>query len=506
MTRSLLLAALAARSLLAALALLSLLAVPALHAQSFEILPTLPAAGLYPANAVDVSDNGQVVVGYSYNGSRYEAVRWTGTDIQGLGYIPGDRPESHGLGVSGDGTLVAGYLSYFFPAQTPIKQAVRWVGTTMLPMGYLSTVALSSAQAASQDGSVIVGWSNTSNNRIEAFRWENGQMAGIGYLNGGPALSVSRALDVSADGSVVVGTALNANNKYEAFRWENGQMTGLGFHDPTQAGRESSALSVSADGRVVVGVSQVLEGAPQAFRWENGQMMAIPLPDGCIDSGATGVSGDGSIVVGYQRCASGKGPFIWTESGGTRYLRDVLEGDFGLDLMGWRLSNAASITPDGRVIVGDAQLPPNTGMRPFRAVLGESPGLVVTVTGDEPNDPASASEDRCDVDHTEPEDQCTLRAAIEAGERPGRCHHHVRHPRRRRPVHRRPSGDRGRCAATLYLTHRPRRHHAAWRLGRTRRAGAGGRQPLDCRHLGRDRGERIRNPRPRRARVQVGGA
>ena len=39
--------------------------------------------------------------------------------------------------------------------------------------------------------------------------------------------------------------------------------------------------------------------------------------------------------------------------------------------------------------------------------------IVVTTTGDEPNLPASASDDRCDVDSEEPEDQCTLRAAIE---------------------------------------------------------------------------------------------
>ena len=35
-----------------------------------------------------------------------------------------------------------------------------------------------------------------------------------------------------------------------------------------------------------------------------------------------------------------------------RNLRDVLSGDFGLDLTGWQLIAASAITPDGRTIVG----------------------------------------------------------------------------------------------------------------------------------------------------------
>ncbi|MEX2141720.1 MAG: PEP-CTERM sorting domain-containing protein [Pirellulales bacterium] len=76
----------------------------------------------------------------------------------------------------------------------------------------------------SSDGSVVVGWSESSNGR-EAFRWtEAGGMVGLGDLQGGVLRSI--ASGISADGSVIVGTGNSTGTFFgEAFLWT--QPTGM---------------------------------------------------------------------------------------------------------------------------------------------------------------------------------------------------------------------------------------------------------------------------------------
>ena len=65
-------------------------------------------------------------------------------------------------------------------------------------------------------------------------------------------------------------------------------------------------------------------------------------------SEARGVSGDGSIIVGVSEWQA----FIWDETNGMRNLQDVLVDDFGLDMQGFSLTWAHSISDDGKTIVG----------------------------------------------------------------------------------------------------------------------------------------------------------
>jgi uncharacterized membrane protein len=72
-------------------------------------------------------------------------------------------------------------------------------------------------------------------------------------------------------------------------------------------------------------------------------------------SSANGVSGDGSVIVGSGRTGpteSDQEAFIWDEVHGMRNLRDVLANDYQLDLTGWVLLGANSISDDGMTIVG----------------------------------------------------------------------------------------------------------------------------------------------------------
>ncbi len=143
-------------------------------------------------------------------------------------------------------------------------------------------------------------------------------MVGLGDLAGG--IFLSRAYAASNDGSVVVGFGTSGSG-YEAFRWtEAGGMVGLG--DLAGGSVKSVASGVSGDGSVVVGFSNSGHDDvyDEAFRWtEAGGMQSVEqwLTDNGVTVGsgislhmAEGTNEDGSVVVGYGEFGSGKEAYI----------------------------------------------------------------------------------------------------------------------------------------------------------------------------------------------------
>ena len=95
--------------------------------------------------------------------------------------------------------------------------AVRWNGTTIQQLGFLPNGFRSLARDVSADGSVVVGWSNTATNGVVGFIWKsatnkmqdlNQVLAGV---PGAASWAVDDAIAVSGDGNVIVATALNRN-------------------------------------------------------------------------------------------------------------------------------------------------------------------------------------------------------------------------------------------------------------------------------------------------------
>jgi probable HAF family extracellular repeat protein len=117
----------------------------------------------------------------------------------------------------------------------------------------------SSANSISADGSVIIGYSNTSLGQTHAFRWTNNVMTDLGTLGG----TNSFASSISADGSVIIGNSDTSFGQTHAFLWTNNVMTDLG----TLGGTYSSANSISTDGSVIIGNSNTSSGQTHAFRW-----------------------------------------------------------------------------------------------------------------------------------------------------------------------------------------------------------------------------------------------
>lgn len=324
------------------------------------------SGGAFESEATRVSGDGRVAVGWGTPAvGRREAVSWTAdSGLHVIGDFAGGEVFGDAFDASFDGRVVVGRGE-----NADGNRAYRWTsGSGMVSLGTLPDHVFSLAWGVSGDGSIVTGFSR-SNDHQEAFRWTADEgMVGIGQLMDEGRRSV--AFGISTDGTTIVGRADGPNGN-EAFRWtEADGMVGLG--DLPGDSFDSHANDVSFDGSVIVGHSRSASlGDDEAFRWTAmlGMQGLGALP-GFSSSYARGVSGDGATIVGYCFGGGGYGAFIWEADRGMRDLQTVLTDDYGLDLTGWQLSRALSVSDDGQTIVG-------FGINPD----GNQEGWVVTVPG-----------------------------------------------------------------------------------------------------------------------------
>lgn len=340
-------------------------------APTFQGLGDLPG-GAFHSHASAVSADGSTVVGSgsSHASLSGQAFRWTAPGgmqalefTGGVGNLGGsagscagnDVPTPHSLAwaVNANGSAIVGDWNY---DSCDGPEAFLWT-----PASGMQGLGADSATGVSANGSTVVGSSG-----LQGFRWTAaGGMQPLGALPGGdygPPTSHARA--VSGDGSIVVGVGFNyyrpapddewgwTITTEEAFRWTAaGGMQGLGTLP--SSGSSSWASAISLDGSTIVGGS-----ITHAFRWtESGGMQSLGDPPIIIgdhsESWASAVSGDGSVIVGNETA----GAFIWDEARGMRSLGDVLVNDYRLNLNGWVLRDATSISADGLTIVGNGVNP-----------------------------------------------------------------------------------------------------------------------------------------------------
>jgi probable HAF family extracellular repeat protein len=342
------------------------------------------------------------------------AAQKTGPSFQGLGQMPGASAATGGtaaFGISGDGNVIVGYG--WVPSSLPggfAQQAFRWTPTG----GYQRLGDLgggtSIADAASFDGSVVVGESPPPGAIFGSFRWTaaQGMMAvPVGYPNavtddgtmvaGGNAWWKTSGqtgnfgdgsctdpqapltmVDLSADGSVAAGYGKGGLDMFGQRATNAYRSTPAGNCQDIDAvvNRNSDASGISADGSTIVGEAQDSQGHYRAFRWtaSTGMVDLGTLGGGNLLSNATAASRDGSVVVGYSLTTTSSASdhaFIWTAKTGMHDLNTVLKGKIP---KGWILQVATDISEDGTVITGFGISPPPPGsnfgtMEPWRAVI-----------------------------------------------------------------------------------------------------------------------------------------
>jgi uncharacterized membrane protein len=230
----------------------------------------------------------------------FEAGRWTAADgWTGLGDLEGGDFISQALDVSGDGSVVVGW-----GASDHGLVAVRWVNGAPLELGDLPGGPCHAAAACvSRDGLTIAG-TGTSERGPEVFVWhaDTGLVA-LGDLPGGDFSS--EPFGMSPDGRVIVGEATSERG-IEACCWTaNTGLQGLG--DLPGGEFKSMAFALSADGSVIGGFGSSDAGT-EAFVWDQEHGMRplagmlrdskVPGLDGWKLTEVTGISANGAVLAG----------------------------------------------------------------------------------------------------------------------------------------------------------------------------------------------------------------
>ena len=135
----------------------------------------------------------------------------------GLGYLPGTS-HSNAIEVSADGSVIVGYSQF-----RNDKEAFRWTAEEeMVGLGHLTGSTVSYAADCSADGSIIVGWCEYEAD-FKPFLWtEDDGMQDLQVMLSGLGIDLSGwtldfATGISADGTVIVGYGTNPNGYTEAW-------------------------------------------------------------------------------------------------------------------------------------------------------------------------------------------------------------------------------------------------------------------------------------------------
>ena len=346
------------RFTLSVLALCSL-AGAASAAATLEWLPD----GIAPSS---LSYDGSVVAGNVIGDYSYETYRWTSaTGVVRLGQSTYDTiGVAAGVPkVSYDGTRISGTIlsSDDFATQGIWDINTGWQ-ETMPPApanGGIMDLSYGSAWGLSGNGLMVTGFYWTNTGRAQSSTWTS--TAGMVAL---PQLANhnARVNAASYDGSVVVGWEEHSNGPWQPRVWRNGVKYNIFDSDAF-----TSAESVNGDGSIVVGQiwDPVFNLRVAAIWYWNGTSYTLTnlgyLPGTIIGRGQallTGVSNNGKIAVGFDQFRD-TSPLtagaIWTPATGLVYATDYLASigiAFPEDQM---LLEMDAVSPDGSTLAGMSQ-------------------------------------------------------------------------------------------------------------------------------------------------------
>jgi len=321
-----------------------------------------------------ISADGRVAAGGSFlnvGAGSYPGFTWTQQGRNDFGLDAGLPHETTANALSQDGSVVVGTAAASF--ETLRAYVYRGPGTlqTLGTLGYQRSFGT----GVSGDGSVVVGY-------VEAgpvpgiagqpFRWtQSGGMQGLGYAR--PWHDYGEARGISRDGGTIVGWSRGASGVSNAFAWTEGAgMQVLPDLPGTTSGSLAYATNVTGD--IIVGVS----GAPRnAVLWQNGQPISLGLIPGFTSMYPNAVDDLGNTIVGHLDPITGSDVAgIWTSSRGMERLADYLAFQGVPVPTGWQLWDCTSVSSDGQVFGGWGRSPSGV-FQGFVAVVPAPAGAFV---------------------------------------------------------------------------------------------------------------------------------
>jgi hypothetical protein len=288
---------------------------------------TVNIGGLAPGNGIggqaQFSNNGDFLSGTGYGPLGAEMSRYNGTTHQwsvvgSLGFVV-DSTAGGGFGISGDGNTVVGLSWADTTGGVAYAHAVAWnQAEGIIDLGSLhdSIHASTRANAASYDGSVVVGWQDY-NGPWKSAVWRKNPAGG--YFP----------------------------NKYLLI-----DTTGSPTDEFNQIGECSV---VSSNGVWIGGYGDFANnGQPWIWSADSGVINLGTLPNGSTGY-VSGINTDGTIVVGWfdgQFFGDPQIPFIWTPTGGLQNLNYYIHTVLGLSTGTIQVNVASCMSSNGQYIAG----------------------------------------------------------------------------------------------------------------------------------------------------------
>jgi len=355
----------------------------------FQALPDLPG-GSTASTLSRISSNGLWAIGQSPSTNGPEAVRWSisANTALGIGDLSGSPFSSFGSDISNNGLFASARGT---PATGQVR-IMRWM-SGLTPAQYnLGTLtssgfAYSDARAISNDGTKLVGQSSSTSG-LRAFLWTSasptsagGTLTNLGALvltptspAGNLTSYFSEANDISGDGLHIVGTSSYLNQQSvtdpdptdnytppPTFRSSGSvgfirqSTTLVQLSDLTGGAMAAGAHAISDDKTRVAGFGTSASGT-EGVIWNIGTTITVSsvgdLAGGATDCRLLGLNLNGTRAVGKGTDGDGAAAVIWNSALGLRKLTTVLE-ERGMDVTGWNLTEANSISADGLVIGGN---------------------------------------------------------------------------------------------------------------------------------------------------------
>jgi probable HAF family extracellular repeat protein len=330
-------------------------------------IPVLASAGdsvfLSKANIVfnGISADGSVVVGTSSSGGQQSAMRFVSGNYLDIGGGTG----SYAYSANADGSIIAGQGAFpMLGSHAFIWKKVGGYAASADSNGF----GASNLSGITPDGLNMCGYGfmlSSGNADYHALRMVNGTFYDLHYLGTG---NQAFANGISDNGSTVVGTSnTTPNGIYKPFVWK--VTSGI---QPLPLTHESgSATAISGDGKIIVGYfnDAADNNIPHACLWNSQGFVSLGHLDGnSTYSKANACNGNGSVVVGRSTHFGLSKAFIWTPEDGMLDLQDYLKTKGVTFAPGVELIEAKGISADGSKIVGTAY---NT--------LGNSVSFIATV-------------------------------------------------------------------------------------------------------------------------------
>lgn len=293
--------------------------------------------------AYDVSADGTFVVGRTGN----EGFRWSvGGGYERLGALPDPSPASSAGAISADGSIVVGWSN----SSVNVATGFRWDAVTGMqplePLSYTQPVALSSANAIGHGGQLIGGYSYDADIDQPTI-WTSPstpQLVGIfGPQSWGYVMDIADQAPVVVGGSYGIGTQ-------EGFIWRPATGTvGIGLPPGALA---SNATAVNAQGEILFGTTTTTSGQ-QAFRWSTFHgFELLGSPSGASTVRVRACNGAGTVAVGTYQIGTLVTAFYWSEATGLLPLKSLLAARGATGFSSSTRLDPHGLSADGNTIVG----------------------------------------------------------------------------------------------------------------------------------------------------------